>query len=403
MKSIAQILFQKAYDVVVVGAGVAGVAAALASARKGRKTALIEKTIAGGGLATIGNVLIYLPLSDARGRQLTFGIAEELLHLSLRYGPGRIPADWNNPETKSRYGSRFSPASFILALDELLVRNGVDIWFDTLVCESVITGNRLQAVEVENKSGRGLLSARCFVDASGDADVAFRAGAPCAEQDNFVSIWALEIDAEKMNAADKNPESGPFLRLRTAGGTDIGEGLPPGIRKYSGTRGSEVSEFVLTGRRLLLDQYKKAQAAYGEEGRFTVFPLTLPAMADFRTTRRIEGLSSLRTGDEGKHFDDCVGLVSDWRDGSKNWGIPYGALLPQKIKGLLAAGRCCAAAGQAWEVFRVIQAAAMTGEVCGTAAALAVELNTSPDALAVKRLQEELEAKGFALDIRDFQ
>ncbi len=402
MKSKARIHFQKDYDVIVAGAGIAGVSAALAAVRKGCKTALIEKTISPGGLATIGNILIYLPLSDAFGRQLTFGIAEELLHLSLSYGPGKIPEDWSSPNTTSRYGCRFSPAAFILALDEILIREGVDLWFDTLVCEAVVRGNHLRAIEVENKSGRGLLSAGCFVDATGDADLAFRAGAPCAEQDNFVSIWALEVDAGKISESGENSENGPCIHLRTAGGSDIGEGHPPGMRKYYGTRGSEVSEFVLTSRRLLLEQYKKAQRAYGEKGRFTVFPVSLPATADFRTTRRIEGLATLDTGDEWKHFDDCVGMVSDWRGGKQNWEIPYAALLPEKIRGLLAAGRCCSTAGQAWEVFRVIQAAAMTGEICGTAAALAVEQNTGPDAIEIRRLQEELRNKGFALDIREF-
>jgi len=82
--------FSAEYDVVVAGAGVAGVAAALASARRGLKTCLVEKTIMNGGLATIGSVLYYLPLSDTHQQQLIFGISEELLHASIKYGPGDI-------------------------------------------------------------------------------------------------------------------------------------------------------------------------------------------------------------------------------------------------------------------------------------------------------------------------
>ena len=79
--------FEKRYDVIVAGAGVAGVAAALECARAGLKTALLEKTVLPGGLATTGLVNVYLPLCDGAGRQVIFGIAEELHRLSLKYGP----------------------------------------------------------------------------------------------------------------------------------------------------------------------------------------------------------------------------------------------------------------------------------------------------------------------------
>ncbi|MDF1516077.1 MAG: FAD-dependent oxidoreductase, partial [Anaerolineae bacterium] len=84
-------MFTKEYDVIVAGAGVAGAAAALECARNGLKTALIEKTVMVGGLATSGLVNIYLPLCDGLGHQVLYGIAEEFLHLSIQYGPGVIP------------------------------------------------------------------------------------------------------------------------------------------------------------------------------------------------------------------------------------------------------------------------------------------------------------------------
>src|SRR5512138_2587137 len=86
--------FTRNYDIVVAGGGVAGVAAALEAARSGFKTALVEKTVFFGGLATTGLIYVYLPLCDGRGRQVIYGIAEELLQLSLKYGPGTVPAGW---------------------------------------------------------------------------------------------------------------------------------------------------------------------------------------------------------------------------------------------------------------------------------------------------------------------
>jgi len=115
--------FERTYDVVVAGAGVAGVAAALESARSGLRTALVEKTVQTGGLATTGIVNIYLPLCDGQGTQVTFGIAEELLHLSYKYGPGDVPPDWQeivDGKAKSRYRVTFSPAACVLAFDEVL-------------------------------------------------------------------------------------------------------------------------------------------------------------------------------------------------------------------------------------------------------------------------------------------
>lgn len=396
---MSQTAFHREYDVLVAGGGVAGIAAALAAARSGSRVALVEKSVTTGGLATIGNVLIYLPLSDSRGRQVTFGLAEELLHASLKYGPGDVPADWRDPNTSSRYRVTFSPASFVLVLDELLVEAGVEIWFDSLICAPVLSGDRVTGVEIENKSGRGLLTARCLVDATGDADVAFRAGAPCAEQDNSLSIWALGASLEAAGKAVEKGDGTPLLHKVILGGDNDGRGHPEGVRKYRGTDGREVSQYALESRRLLRDHYRQKQAELGPDGRKQLFPLTLPTMNDFRTTRRIEGQGSLADGQMYTHFDDCVGLVADWRGGRDVWEVPYGTLLPRKVKGLLAAGRCIAAAGQAWEVMRVIQAAVLTGEVCGLAAAAAVRLDTTPDALEVSDLQGQLQSRGFLLDV----
>ena len=391
--------FKIDFDVIVAGAGVAGVGAALAAARAGARTALVEKTVFPGGLATTGNILTYLPLSDNRGNQVTFGIAEELLKACIKYGPGGIPADWRDPDTPSRYGSRFSPASFVMALDEVLTHAGVDIWFDTLICDSVVSGDRITGIEVENKSGRGLLSAKCIVDATGDADVAFRAGASCAEQDNYLTIWALETSLEQAEQAVREGDGAALLKLVIAGGSDVGVGHPEGMRKFYGTKGKEVSEFIVESRRLIREYYRKRQAELGPEGRGKAFPLTFPGMADFRTTRRIEGHYRLNDGEMFAHYDDCVGAVADWRGGRDVWEVPYGTLVPKDVRGLLAAGRCISTAGQAWEVMRVIQAAVMTGEVSGTAAAMSARLNTTPDALEIGDLQKALERKGFLLDV----
>ena len=94
------------HDLVVVGGGLAGVSASLAAARRGLSVGLVEKGPYLGGLATMGLVAIYLPLCDGEGRQVLGGIAEELLHLSLKYGPGQIPEPWQDPAATRNKGPR---------------------------------------------------------------------------------------------------------------------------------------------------------------------------------------------------------------------------------------------------------------------------------------------------------
>jgi 2-polyprenyl-6-methoxyphenol hydroxylase-like FAD-dependent oxidoreductase len=393
--------FSRNYDVVVVGGGVAGVAAALAAARAGHETGLVEKTILPGGLATSGLVTSYTALCDGRGRQVTFGLAQELLHASLKYGPGHVSEHWREPDEKHgarRYTAHFCAGSFVLALDELLEEAGVDIWFDTLFCDALLEGDRLAAIEVENKSGRGRLRANCFVDATGDADVAHRAGAPCVESDNWLSLWAMEASLDVAAEAVETRSGAALNRAVRVGASNTGKGHPDGVKKFRGTDGREVSEFVLAGRRLLREHYQRKQAEAGRDG---AFPITLPAMAQFRTTRRIDGQVTLEDGMHAGSFDDVVGLVANWWRPGEVWQVPFGALLPRKVRGLMAAGRCTSCEGEAWEVMRVIHAVAHTGEIAGTAAALAVEGGTMPDALDIGQLRERLRGHSFLFDYEE--
>lgn len=95
------------YDVIVAGAGVAGVAAALSAKRMGKTVLLIEKSLTLGGLATLGLINLFVPMCNGRGKQIIYGMAEELLRESIKYGYDTIPADWLDGEpqgeTKSRY------------------------------------------------------------------------------------------------------------------------------------------------------------------------------------------------------------------------------------------------------------------------------------------------------------
>lgn len=389
--------FTRTYDVAVVGGGIAGVAAAIQAARAGMHTALIEKTVFPGGLATTGLVYIYLPLCDGNGRQVIFGIAEELLRASIAYGPGDIPAGWpGGPEgdRKERFRTPFSPASYILALDELLENAGVEIWYDTLFCaaERSPEGNRLAAIAVENKSGRGRICAKQFIDATGDCSLARAAGLPCHDEINFMTLWALQYDRQQTAS-----RLVPGIDICFDASTPCNLEKAPPEDLCRGIGGKAVSDFVLEGRRRLREFYR-ARYAEGRDRR-DLFPLHLPAMPQFRKIYSLDAQYVLGSGEDGRRFEDSVGLTGDWRKPGPVWEIPYRALLPaQPLGGFLAAGRNAGARDDAWEVTRVIPPAALTGQVAGLAAAMAIRANCEPAELDIARLQRALrEECGFAL------
>ena len=133
------------------------------------------------------------------------------------------------------------------------------------------------------------------------------------------------------------------------------------------------------------------------------YPLHLPGMVQLRKIARIAGMAEIRDGFAGVAVADSVGVAADWRQMAPSWETPYGALLPEKVRGALAAGRCINASGEAWEIFRVIPAAAMTGEAAGTAAALACEQGIDPVDLPVRELQNKLVENGGILHIANAQ
>lgn len=373
----------KKYDVAVCGGGIAGVAAALAAARRGMKTVLIEKTILPGGLATSGLVLVYLPLCNAKGTQMIYGIAEELLLCSNKYGPCDLNPNWKQ---KGRYMVDFSPGSFVLAMDELLEEAGVEVWLDSVITDCEVENNRLTGISVFNKSGTVKVNAKTFVDATGDADLLFLAGAPCNYSENSMVLWAIEHNEQIKSSHDFDSCSHVAIHADPLANPYTFENLS----------GKMVSDFVLEGRR----RYRNLLVREAEEGksnRKTHYPLTLQTQPPVRKGRCIQGLFTMETGMESQSFEDSVGVLGDWRS-TKVWQVPYRSLLPRDLKGVIAAGRCISAVGDAWEATRVIPVAAMTGEVAGIAASLSVRKDLTPHELPYPELADELRKTGFRLE-----
>ncbi|MEE1280531.1 MAG: FAD-dependent oxidoreductase, partial [Oscillospiraceae bacterium] len=190
------------YDVAVCGGGFAGISAALAASREGKKVVLFEKEYMLGGLGTAGLVTIYLPLCDGLGHQVSFGIAEELLKLSITYGAeAKYPENWLDnigarTEKDKRYEVQYNAQLFAILAEKLLTENNVDILYGSYVVDVATENNRIKTLFVQNKSGETAYSVHSVVDATGDCDIAHFAGVPTAlfEQGNVLAAWYYFTD-----------------------------------------------------------------------------------------------------------------------------------------------------------------------------------------------------------------
>ena len=363
------------YDVAVVGGGVAGVAAAAAAARMGAKTVLIEKTCVPGGLASAGLINIYLPLCDGNGSQVTFGIAEELMRRALKYGPGTIPPDWmtkRDAAEAERLRCVFAPASLILAVEELLLENGVDVWYDTLAVSVCKDGRYLQTLSVENTDGRSEIHAKAFVDATGGAYLSRMAGEEVFFAGNVLSFWTLEYEGKRLPGRDR---MAPEINMLARGNAD---------RTFTAPTAKDVSRYMLETRAMMRNFYAGEYSKNGYD-RFSRWPLVVPSMPQFRKIAALKGHFVLESGMEHRRFEDSIGLAADWRKSGPVWEIPFRTLCPRGTDNLFAAGRCISSIGDAWEITRVIPCAALTGEAAGYAAALRAENMTAELSDSVRR------------------
>lgn len=379
-------------EVLVAGGGIAGIAAALSAARHGKKTLLVENEFSLGGLATVGIVTIYLPLCDGLGHQVIYGIGEELLRLSIKYGAEKeMPTEWLTPHTieerlKHRYRVQYNPNMFILESEKLLLDAGVKILYGTKICGASVENDTIKAVIVENKSGRSAIEVESVIDCTGDADVAWQAGAKTENfgQGNILAAWYYYL-------------AGGEKKLQMLGFSDIpdDEKKKKGIttkalvnRRFTGLDGNELSEQMqLSHAQTLFDFNKKRETM--EDAEITMVA-TIPQI---RMTRRIVGDLDLDFSDDKKYFEDSVGLTGDWRKAGPVFEIPFGTIRSANIRNLLAAGRCISVTDSMWDVTRVIPTCAVTGEAAGVAASITSDFRTAD----IGKIQEILREGGVKL------
>ena len=385
----------KEYDVAVCGGGFAGIAAALASARQGKKTVLFENMYMLGGLGTAGLVTIYLPLCDGFGHQVSFGIAEELFRLSILHGAeGMYPDNWLTDggirdEKSKRFEVQYNPQLFALLAEKLLIDTSVDILYGTYVTGVNMSGNKIEHIITENKSGRAAYKVKTVVDASGDCDIAHFANAPTDtfKQGNVLAAWYYSVgrDGYKLNNlgyADTPDEEK----------TDENDFKPLVNRRFSGLDGEELSfQTCLSHKALYNDLTEKKKSDP------SLIPVTIATTPQIRMTRKIAGEYVLSEKEEHKYFESSCGMVSNWKKRGPVYEVPFETLYSSAVVNLICAGRCVSVTETMWDIMRVIPCCAVTGEAAGTAAAMTDDFTK----INIKKLQETLKNNGVMLHEKD--
>ena len=371
------------YDIAVCGGGFAGISAALAAAREGKRVVLFEKQYMLGGLGTAGLVTIYLPLCDGMGRQVSFGIAEELFKLSIKYGAeARYPENWldgtgTRTEKDARYEVRYNAQVFAILAEQLLLENGVDILYGSYVVGVKKQGQKIESLFIENKSGKTEYSIKTVVDATGDCDIAWFADAPTDtfKQGNVLAAWYYYANKEGHN-------------LQTVGCCDVPEEEKTGDagrelinRRFTGLDGKELSEMTCLSHKATLDNWLKKR-----ETDPNAVISTIATTPQIRMTRKLVGEYVLTQAEEHTYFEDSIGMVSNWKKRGPVYEVPFRTLYCKEVKNLIVAGRCTSVNETLWDVMRVIPCCAVTGQAAGLAAALTDDFST----LNVATLQEKL-------------
>lgn len=383
-------------DVLVAGGGIAGIAAALSAARAGADVLLIEKQVMLGGLATLGLITYYLPLCDGEGHQVSFGISEELLRLSIKHGAEeQYPKPWLENGTfeerkATRFTVRYNPHLFAVEAERLLRKEGVRILYDTLLCDTVVEDGKITHVMIENKSFRSAIAVKSVIDCTGDADLCVLAGAKTAEfpQKNILASWYYYMgkngyDLQHLGCADIPDEQ------KQAGK----EGVKPIVdRRFTGLDAVENSEMICIAHDTMLSDVLKHRA---NDPTYT--PVTMPMVPLVRMTRRIDGVSVLSNKDAHTYVDNSIGMIGDWTRRGPVHEIPFTALYGNEVKNLITAGRNISVNDAMWNVSRVIPACAVTGEAAGLAAAMTDDFTT----LNVSELQKRLVENGVVLHESD--
>ncbi len=438
-------------DVVVCGGGTAGFTAALAAARNGADTILVERfghvggTLVNGAGPLHSFFNLYKAYADAAKTQVVQGIPQEIVTRMMEASgsPGHLEQDKGG-----NYDSAITLIDWEIFKDvafTMLEEAGVRILLHTVIADVIKDGGRLEGIIIEGKSGREAILARTVIDSTGDGDVAALAGAEFVKKHDTTSVgmpfgmtnvdmprlveFCREkglvnqlIEGDKGSVTDhvirlgfelkKVPEFTEFME-RTGMWGPLGFSLHEGEFTYINSAALPSVDTTDT------EAYSKAEIALRHQimklaamlkqyipGFEHAYVSWTPASIGVRLTRIVECeydlsleeiVSGKRFGDEVYlyGFHDCAPRITIQEGGY--YGVPYRALLPKHVEGLLVAGRCITSTWEAHMSTRNTVSCMAQGQAAGTAAALCVKENILPRDLNAEKLRKTLRSQGVFL------
>jgi hypothetical protein len=429
------------YDLVVIGGGPAGIAAAASAARHGARTLLVERYGFLGGMGTAGGVTNFAGLYGRRGDgfvPVVHGVVDELLDRIAALGGLNAPQEGMKGRIRVR---SYDVPAYKCAADALLQAAGAELLFHAWLADAVIEGPdaapRIVAVVLQTKSGRVAVRARCFIDCSGDGDLAAQAGAPFELGDGAGSglypstmfivgnvdaeralgaVGSFEaIDARMQAVADRYrfARRGAILRPQrnpTQWRANVTQLAGPDGAALDALDARALSAGETEGRRQIVEylRFLRAEVPGFEQAQL----LDIAAQVGVRETRRVVAQTMLQGEDilASTRRDDRIGFNAwpmelhlagrmEWafpRDDSRAWcDLPWGMLRPQRVANLLVAGRCAGMSHEGQSAARASGACFVMGQAAGTAAA---HWPNALGAVDLQRLQALLRVDGACLD-----
>lgn len=417
----------KDVDVIVVGSGSAGCNAAIAAARNGARTMLIERFGFLGGTST--QVLdtfygFYTPGSQSH--KVVGGIPDDVIA-----GLKQMNAAFERPNTfGAGTGITYDPYLLQIIWERLALEAGVEILFHSFCTDVVMDNGHISGVIVDGKRGLMQINARVVIDTSGDADVTHFAGAPYEiagdvdpAQTLTTTFRMMDVDIDRAKAFGKKAmwqkmqevaERGEYDLPRREGSWHITtldgviHTIMTRIADIDPTDPVQLSKAEIHGRAQTIEyaRFLQEQIPGFENARLT----WMSSPIGVRETRRIYGHYRLTRDDclSARKFEDaiaaCGAPIEDhhasadtkWEyipDGM-TYDVPYRALLPKDVAGLLVAGRCFSATHDAHASCRSMAQTMAMGQAAGTAAALSIKDDVLPHELSVPKLQQTLRSMG---------
>jgi len=421
-------------DVLVVGGGPAGTAAAVAAAREGAEVTLLERYNHLGGLSTGGLVIWIDRMTDWEGRPTIRGFAEELLARLPRDAiAGPAAEDWGSRDpTRAAYWAlrtaayhgivtwspTIDPERLKLLSEDFLLEHKVRLVYHSWASMPIVENGTVRGVVFESKEGRQAVFAKVVIDATGDGDIFARAGAPSetdieendihhclntaflfggVDMNRFIEFRAGQPEQYSEFMRRGRETCGLFERAFVSWRNDVALFIGPRQSGYSGLNVDDLSDVDIRSHRVMAGMlaYYRANAP-GFENAFLM--LSAP-QTGVRHTRRLEGVGRVTRAQWPTamvHADE-IGVTPSVSPKFPNISIPLGALLPASLDGLLAPGRHVACDPSSHGFMREIPQCWVTGQAAGVAAAVAVSQGVEPRAVDVARVQSRLRGQGVYL------